>query len=232
MQFTPLFFQEQADVCITATSNGAVSGSYSFGPYTWDYHHFTASDQTTYDTASLYQFNLTQGYTRDGIILLVGGGGAGALQSTPGASPAEILNGAGGGAEYILVEDFFLAKTGTGYNVQVGHGGSSATYDDGTGLGKGNGNKDIFCCSETGRSCPGFGKYLGDLRLQYYKDNPEQLEFQRKNVKEINNRPEVKEKKRLAMLRLHRDSCDACLEFQTNYTEAQKARRKDIGEEG
>jgi hypothetical protein len=47
-----------------------------------------------------------------------------------------------------------------------------------------------------------------------------------KIMKKVQNKPEVKEKKSETMIHLHNDDCDECLEFQENYTTAQKKRRK------
>ena len=111
MQFTPLFFSKK-DECVVGESNGGVSGSMPIGPYMWTYHHFTASDLSAYNTASLYEFNISQGVTTDAMILSIGGGGGGAL-----------AGGAGGAGGYSLKTGVTLAKRLTPYSVLVGHAG-------------------------------------------------------------------------------------------------------------
>ena len=80
-------------------------------------------------------------------------------------------------------------------------------------------------CKPMGRECPYFNDWFSNSRRQMYIDRPDLLEFQRKNVKEINRRPDVVDKKSARMLELHRGDCDECKTFQENYHAAQKKRR-------
>lgn len=78
-------------------------------------------------------------------------------------------------------------------------------------------NNNEFCCSEYARKCPGFSKWLNINMKQRYKDNPQHGINMSKAMKEAQNRPEVAEKKRAAMKKLHNQNCDKCTDFQKNY---------------
>ena len=86
--------------------------------------------------------------------------------------------------------------------------------------------KNIFCCTENARNCPGYGKYIGDKKKIYYKENPEYLEFQRNHIHNLANNSEIQEKKREAMLILHHGDCDKCVEYQENFKTAHENRKK------
>jgi hypothetical protein len=75
-------------------------------------------------------------------------------------------------------------------------------------------NKDqpIFCCQETPKKCPDFGKHLSKKRKQLYKDNPELLKNMRQIVKDMGNNEEIQRKKRESMIQLHIDE-----NFRINY---------------
>lgn len=124
MQYTPLFNISDGDVCLSATSNGGVSGSLPIGPYYWEYHIFSASDQSVYNTASLYQFNMTQGYTEDGLLLLVGGGGG-------GANNGKSDGGSGGAGGVLFKDDLIMFPKNIPYTVQVGHAGDALQFSGG-----------------------------------------------------------------------------------------------------
>lgn len=85
---------------------------------------------------------------------------------------------------------------------------------------------DIYCCSEKARECPEFNNWLSNKMKQRYIEHPEYREFQRKNIKKINNRPEVIEKKQEKMLALHHGDCEPCKEFQSNYNKGRDDMRK------
>ena len=156
MQFTPLFFTK-GDVCVIGESNGGVSGSMPIGPYMWTYHHFTASDLSAYNTASLYQFNITQGVTKDAIVLSIGGGGGGSIKDS---SP--VGGGAGGAGGYEIKRGVTLAKRLTPYTVQVGHGGDGGYSEGATIFRNGNDGQDskFYIYDVTGSN--GEGGYYPD----------------------------------------------------------------------
>ncbi len=81
------------------------------------------------------------------------------------------------------------------------------------------------CCSKGAKSCPKFSKYLGDKKRQFYRDNPQSKEIMSLAMYEAQNRPEVKEKKSKAMIKLHTEDCIPCVEFQHNYSKSQIKRR-------
>jgi hypothetical protein len=85
------------------------------------------------------------------------------------------------------------------------------------------------CCMPRKKQCPNFHEYLSNKFKQRYANNPEHVEKQRQIALDVNNRPEVIEKKREKMLMLHRGDCDECKEFQENYLkglrEGQRRRR-------
>ena len=83
-----------------------------------------------------------------------------------------------------------------------------------------------FCCSLTAYKCQGYKDHASKVYKQKYIDQPELIENMSKIMKKVQNRPEVKRKKSETMIYLHRDDCEKCVEFQENYTTAQKKRRK------
>ncbi len=87
------------------------------------------------------------------------------------------------------------------------------------------GNKP--CCEDRSTKCPGHHEYISKVMIKKYKDNPELLINMSKKLKVSQNKPEVKELKSNAMIRLHRGDCDECKEFQHNFKTAHKARRKN-----
>ena len=87
--------------------------------------------------------------------------------------------------------------------------------------------KHKFYCTPKGRDCPEFNNYLSKVHKEKFENNPDLLVKMSKKMKEVQNRPEVKEQKSNSMIQLHRGDCEPCKEFQENFTEAQKARRTE-----
>jgi len=79
-------------------------------------------------------------------------------------------------------------------------------------------------CTEKLKECPGYHKYISDKFIAR-RGTPEYREMMSERMLECQNRPSVKEAKRLKMLHLHNDDCSDCLDFQNNYNKAQIKRR-------
>ena len=75
------------------------------------------------------------------------------------------------------------------------------------------------CCEETAYLCPKHKEVVGAIMKQKYEDNPERRVRMKLKMLEAQNRTEVIEKKRETMKKLHNESCDKCVEFQTKYKE-------------
>jgi len=84
---------------------------------------------------------------------------------------------------------------------------------------------DRFTCGETAHDCPKHSEFLSKKHKLKYKDNPKIKEDISKSLKIAQNRPDVKEAKRLRMIHLHNDSCDECKEFQEKFNRGHKKRR-------
>jgi len=78
------------------------------------------------------------------------------------------------------------------------------------------------CCCKKATECPQYGEYIGDKQREWYRQNPEYLEWQRSNIKEFSSRPETSQKKSEAMLKLHSEDED----FQWNYSQGREQFRK------
>ena len=83
-----------------------------------------------------------------------------------------------------------------------------------------------FCCKPIAYECPNYTKYVGDKIRERYRNDENLLNFQREHVAKMGKDPEIQEKKRESMLRLHRGDCEECKQFQQNFKEAH-ARRKN-----
>jgi len=79
-------------------------------------------------------------------------------------------------------------------------------------------------CSPKLKECP---KFHDDLSKKFkeQRGTVEYRQMMSEAMKEAQNRPEVKEKKRQTMLYLHNDNEKECLVFRHNYTKAQVNRR-------
>lgn len=106
-------FFGQGVSCVTATSNGALSGSITYGSVDWEYQLFTGS---VYADVTQYQFSILSGSTSQAKVFVLGGGGGGGANATVGT---------GGGAGGIrFVNNVFLRPTlGTDFYIEVGGGG-------------------------------------------------------------------------------------------------------------
>ena len=88
-------------------------------------------------------------------------------------------------------------------------------------------NYYIGCCVEKSRSCPNFSKWWSEKLKQNYINNPERRETNSKAMKEVQNRPDVKEKKSEKMIILHHNDCCECKEFQSHYNNSVNKRKND-----
>lgn len=84
------------------------------------------------------------------------------------------------------------------------------------------------CCSEFARGCPKYSEYRSNLLLKRYADHPEYKERMREVMFEVQNRPEIKQKKSDSMTILHNEDCDKCVVFQENYNQSIKKRLKTV----
>jgi hypothetical protein len=102
--------------CISASLQGALSGSFVSGGFAWDYLDFYPNSNITL-TGSL---NIYSGTVTDAKLLLIaGGGGGGYLDFGSGTD-----KGAGGGAGGVTYIDNFTLSSGS-YLVTVGRGGTA-----------------------------------------------------------------------------------------------------------
>lgn len=87
--------------------------------------------------------------------------------------------------------------------------------------------RETPCCSREAYDCPAYSGHISKLFKLKYKERPE-LRIQMAEVmKEVQNRPDVKEAKSAAMIELHNGDCDKCKRFQGNYKRSQRKRRTD-----
>lgn len=82
-----------------------------------------------------------------------------------------------------------------------------------------------FCCKRYARDCPGYSEYLSKKHKLKYKENPELIEHMSEKMKEVQNRADVRQAKRLRMIHLHNDNCEECLDFQKKFKKGHKDRR-------
>ena len=113
--YIPSMFFGQGVSCVTATSNGGISGSMTCGGVDWEYHLFTGS---VFEDFTQYQFSILSGSTTQAKVFVLGGGGGGSIA-------ANLVSGSGGGAGALqYVNNVFLRPTGlTDFTVNVGGGG-------------------------------------------------------------------------------------------------------------
>lgn len=133
MRFIPTTHMQSGDVCVAVNSNGGVSGSFTSGSETWNYHEYSSSARTVNDT---FQFELTKGFTRRMRVILIGGGGAGGNNGTGGV----YNSGGGGGAGAVNIFNDVQTFAGNLYTITVGRGGerpdpghTTPTYNGGDG---------------------------------------------------------------------------------------------------
>lgn len=112
MRFTPTAFfgADFTEPCMSATANGSVSQSLSFGGANWDVYVFSASTYLGGSGTELYSFEVNEGFTTKGIVAVVGGGGSTSSDNRCG----------GGGA--VSYQENVLLKSGVPYSVTIGQG--------------------------------------------------------------------------------------------------------------
>ena len=133
MRFIPTTHMASGDPCVAINSNGGVSGSFTSGSETWNYHEYTNSNRLNNDT---FQFELTKGFTNRMRVILIGGGGGGGNTGTGGTYGA----GGGGGAGAVNIFNDVKTYKGSLYTITVGQGGDrpdpgsvTPTYNGGDG---------------------------------------------------------------------------------------------------
>lgn len=89
--------------------------------------------------------------------------------------------------------------------------------------------KDIFCCGEKAKDCPGYKKWFSEMKKKSYRDNELYLEKQRSFVKALGKDNDVQQKKRDAMLKLHNNDDEKSKEYQMNFKSAHELRRVKNG---
>ena len=93
------------------------------------------------------------------------------------------------------------------------------------------GADDKPCCSQRAYDCKNYSKWFGSKIKRRYKEHPERIKMQRRIGKEVHNRKSVIEKKRKAMLNLHKSDP----KFAKNYEKGRESFRilvKDLCERG
>jgi len=80
-------------------------------------------------------------------------------------------------------------------------------------------NTTMPCCQPKARLCPNKKYWFGRIIKNTYRKNPELKENLREIMLELQNRPEIKEKKSETMKILHNADCDKCKDFQKHYTD-------------
>jgi len=91
------------------------------------------------------------------------------------------------------------------------------------------GADDKPCCSQRAYDCKNYSKWFGSKIKRRYKEHPERIKMQRRIGKEVHNRKSVIEKKRKAMLNLHKSDP----KFAKNYEKGRESFRilvKDLCE--
>jgi hypothetical protein len=121
------------NACVTASvsyvsGNGNItSGSFVSGSNLWYYIQFeNTANLTSVSSSFTASLNIPGGYTSQGKILLVGGGGAGGLGAIVPCptSPADTAGGGGGGGGTVYIDTFALYSGS--FEVCVGAGGGPA----------------------------------------------------------------------------------------------------------
>lgn len=88
---------------------------------------------------------------------------------------------------------------------------------------------DRPCCREKARLCPNFKKIISEWAKKYNKEHPEKVKEHLKKLSEMQRDPEIIEKKRAAMKRLHTGTDEKSLLFQKRYRESkEKQKQKTI----
>jgi len=108
-----------AESCISASLNGALSGSFVSGGFAWNYLDFYSS----VGNAITETLSITSGYTQQAKLLLIGGGGGGAYSQGGGSYG----NGGAGGAGQVVYVDTLTISSGS-YNIVVNAGGGGGDY--------------------------------------------------------------------------------------------------------
>lgn len=77
----------------------------------------------------------------------------------------------------------------------------------------------IPCCTKYKKDCPEYVHPQQERMLDYYNNTPGAREKARAKLRECQNRPIVKAKKKVKMILLHnkKNDCIPCVEFQENY---------------
>lgn len=85
------------------------------------------------------------------------------------------------------------------------------------------------CCTKYAKQCPEHSKWVGDNKKKWYDDHPGSREKARAKLKECQNRPIVKAKKKIKMIILHnkKNDCEECVEFQEKYKEGITKRKEN-----
>lgn len=143
MRFTPLTFMGVED-CFLLEANGGVSGSFTSGSETYNYHEFTTSVRLNDQSFSV---DVVKGFSSRVRVIAVGGGGGGG-QRAPGGS----AGGAGGGGGVTINNEVFLYKRDQSYVVQVGGAGEGA---------------------DAGATLPSYNGENGDASRFYFGDGSE-----------------------------------------------------------
>ncbi len=84
------------------------------------------------------------------------------------------------------------------------------------------------CCEKYAKLCPLYSQVIGNNIRQAYIDDPSKHEKMTKAMLKAQNRPNVIEKKRISMTKLHNQDCIKCVEFKHNYEKGRDKFRSSL----